>query len=72
MSSTSQGMCGGPSGNEGSLQVSSEETKQIKKKVGVGLGVKETKNLPGLWLLLLKAGLGGVLGPVPQPDLRVQ
>lgn len=40
MSSTSQGMCGGPSGNEGSLQVSSEETKQIKKKVGVGLGVK--------------------------------
>ena len=30
----------------------------------MGLGVKETKELLGLWLLLLEAGLGGVLVPV--------
>ena len=47
------------------------QVNQVWEGEKVGLGVKETKNLPGLWLLLLKAGLRGVLGPVPQPDLRV-
>ena len=39
---------------------------------GWGLGLKETKGLAGLWLLLLEAGLGGVLGPARRPDLGVQ
>ena len=37
----------------------------------MGLGVKETKDLLGLWLLLLKAGLGAVLVPVRDRLLTV-